>query len=44
MSFAKELLGLSYSPYLYEVLMLWPYDEEQARCHLTEIQEILARK
>lgn len=43
MSFAKELLAMSYSPYLFEVLMLWPYDQEQAQSHLTEIQEILIR-
>ena len=40
MAFAKELLGLDYSPYLYEIMMVWPYDEDQVRGHLLELEQI----
>ncbi|MGG7143095.1 hypothetical protein ACQPVP_06475 [Clostridium nigeriense] len=30
MAFAKELLSINYNPYIFDVLMLYPYDENKA--------------
>ncbi len=38
MSFAKELLSLSYNPYVFDVLMLYPHDEKKAHELYKEIQ------
>ena len=38
MSFAKELLSLSYNPYLFDVLMLYPHDEKKANELYKEVE------
>ena len=38
MSFAKEVLSLQYNPYLFDILMLYPHDEEKANKLYKEIE------
>lgn len=37
MSFAKELLGLSYNPYIFDSLMLFPHDYKKAESLMNDI-------
>lgn len=37
MSFAKELLNISYNPYIFDTLMLYPHNEEKAINLMNEI-------
>jgi hypothetical protein len=38
MAFAKELLSINYNPYIFDVLMLYPYDENKANELYKEIE------
>lgn len=40
MAFAQKLLGLDYSPYVYEVMMVWPYAQAQVAAQLRELDQI----
>ena len=42
MAFARELLGLSFSPYMFDVLLMYGYHEEAATAIYEEIKEIAA--
>lgn len=37
MAFARELLGMSYSPYVFDGIMLYPHDKEKAQGLINEI-------
>ena len=39
MAFAKELLALSYNPYVFDTLMLYPHDEDKTDKLFNEIKE-----
>ncbi|BCZ49092.1 hypothetical protein psyc5s11_51590 [Clostridium gelidum] len=40
MAFAKEMLSLSYNPYVFDIIMLYPHDTKKADELLDEVKEI----
>lgn len=40
MAFAKEMLSLSYNPYVFDVIMLYPHDTKKADEIFVEVKEI----
>lgn len=43
MAFAKELLKINYNPYVFDILMLYPHDEDKANELYKEIKEFKGR-